>query len=224
MATTSTPTSSSAPALVERFGATERWLHWTLAVSFLLTLATGLGLYFAGLEKLLGGRETVRVVHRFAGAATVLLPLLVALLGDRRAVRRDLHAIDVWSAADRRWLRGWLWRRVGGRDELPAQGRFNAGQKANSILTGVAIALLAVTGVLVFPGIHPPFQIVSNARDLHNWVWIVFVPVLAGHVFLAALYGPTRPGLRGMLDGQVPRDWLEEHHPLTPELGEAPAD
>jgi formate dehydrogenase subunit gamma len=215
--TTSTPTSSS---LVRRFDSTERWLHWGFAVPFMVAMATGLMMYFSGAEKLIGNRELVRVTHRFAGLATIIIPLIVLVAGDRRALRLDLRAIDVWSADDRLWLRTWAWRRLGGRDNLPPQGRFNAGQKFNAVLTGAAVACLAVTGILIFPGIHPPFFLVGNGRSVHNLAWILFAPVLAGHIYLAALYGPTRPGLRGMVDGLVPRAWLRQHHPLAPELEE----
>src|SRR3984893_12074502 len=135
---TSTPISRSAVGgepLAARFNLTERLFHWAFAIPFILTMATGLGLYFPELAKLAGNRELVRDLHRFAGLATVVLPLLVLALGDRRSVGRDVREVDLWSQDDRRWFRAWLWRKVGGRDRLPAQGRFNAGQKFNAVLT-----------------------------------------------------------------------------------------
>jgi formate dehydrogenase subunit gamma len=222
VATTSTPTSSKA-ITVERFGATERWLHWAFAVPFLMTMATGLVLYFAGLERLVGNRELVRVMHRFAGLATVVLPIAVIALGDRRRLREDARVIDIWSADDRRWIRAWLWRKVGGRDRLPAQGRFNAGQKFNAVLTAAGTLWLTVTGIVIFPGIHPPFWLVANSRTLHDLAWMILFPAVIGHVFLAAVYPPTRPGLSGIFGGRVSLPWLREHHPLAPEAArEAP--
>jgi formate dehydrogenase subunit gamma len=221
---TSMPISSSAgarPERVLRFGATERWLHWTFAVPFLLTFATGLGLFFPDLAKLAGSREVVRDLHRFAGAATVLLPLLVIVVGDRRRLAQDVRDVDVWSLDDSRWMRAWLWRKVGGRDRLPPQGRFNAGQKFNAVLTAAGLFWLTVTGIVVFPGIHPPFWLVENSRALHNLTWIVLTPAIAGHIFLAAIYGPTRPGLPGIITGKVSLEWLRRHHPLAPEARDA---
>jgi len=215
VATTSTPTSPD--ALVTRFGATERWLHWTLAIPFLVAFATGLALYIPELAKLTGSREVVRNLHRFAGAGAVLLPLAVVLLGDRRAVATDVAEVDLWTAGDRQWWRAWVRRRFGGRDKLPPQGRFNAGQKVNSILSAAALFWLGVTGALIFPGFHPPFLLVENARSLHDLTWILFTPVLAGHIFLSAIYPPTRPGLAGMIGGKVPLAWLRAHHPLAVE-------
>ncbi|HXO66767.1 MAG TPA: cytochrome b/b6 domain-containing protein [Candidatus Dormibacteraeota bacterium] len=217
---TSTRTSSSPPAgdpQAERFDATERLFHWTFAIPFLVTMATGLGLYFPNLAKLAGNREVVRDLHRFAGLATVLLPALVVAFGDRRRLRQDLEAVDLWSSDDRKWFRSWLWRKVGGRDRLPPQGRFNAGQKFNAVLTAASLLWLAVTGLIIFPGIHPPFWLVSNSRDLHNLAWIVLTPAVIGHVYLAAVYPPTRPGLSGIITGRVPLAWLRQHHPLAPE-------
>jgi cytochrome b subunit of formate dehydrogenase len=120
---TSTPISSRAAGgepQADRFDGTERLFHWAFAIPFLLTMATGLGLYFPELAKLAGNRELVRDLHRFTGLATVLLPLLVLVFGDRRRLRRDVRDVDLWSDDDRRWFRAWVWRKVGGRDRLPA--------------------------------------------------------------------------------------------------------
>jgi formate dehydrogenase subunit gamma len=217
---TSTPISSRSAAgepQADRFDVTERLFHWTFAIPFLVTMATGLGLYFPNLAKLAGSREVVRDLHRFAGLATVLLPALVLVLGDRRRLRQDLEEVDLWSPDDRRWFRAWLWRKVGGRDRLPPQGRFNAGQKFNAVLTAASVLWLAVTGLIIFPGIHPPFWLVSNSRDLHDLAWILLTPAVIGHVYLAAVYPPTRPGISGIITGRVPLAWLRQHHPLAPE-------
>ena len=216
---TSTLISSSAPGepTADRFDATERLFHWGFAIPFLLTFLTGLGLYFPELAKLAGNRELVRDAHRFAGLFTVLLPAVVLLLGDRRNLRRDVHDIDLWSRDDRRWFRAWLWRKIGGRDRLPPQGRFNSGQKFNAVLTAGCLFWLSLTGLIIFPGIHPPFWLLSNSRNLHDLAWIVLTPAVLGHVFLAAIYKPTRPGLSGIITGRVPLAWLREHHPLAPE-------
>jgi len=216
---TSTLISSSAPGepTADRFDATERLFHWAFAIPFLLTFLTGLGLYFPELAKLAGNRELVRDAHRFAGLFTVLLPAVVLLLGDRRNLRRDVHDIDLWSRDDRQWFRAWLWRKIGGRDRLPPQGRFNSGQKFNAVLTAGCLFWLSLTGLIIFPGIHPPFWLLSNSRNLHDLAWIVLTPAVLGHVFLAAIYKPTRPGLSGIITGRVPLAWLREHHPLAPE-------
>ena len=214
------PTSSDMGLTVERFDATERLFHWAFAVPFLVTLITGLALYFQGLEKLVGSRELARNSHRVAGLLTVALPIVVIAFGNRRSLARDAGEIDRWSDDDRHWFRAWLWRKVGGRDRLPPQGRFNAGQKFNAVITAAAVVWLSITGLILFPPLSLPFWLVSNSRTLHNLTWILLLPAVAGHIYLAAVYGPTRPGLSGIISGRVSRAWLREHHPLAPEAAE----
>jgi hypothetical protein len=43
---------------------------------------------------------------------------------------------------------------------------------------------------------------------------VLLLPLAGGHVYLSALYGPTRPGLPGIFTGRVPATWLRHHHPL----------
>ena len=215
MATTSTPISSSeAPAgTVQRFNATERWLHWAVAAPLLLAIVTGIALVLPGTAKFFGSREILRVLHWIGGFGSVLVPLAVVLVGDRRRLAADVQEVDLWSRDDRTWMRNWLWRRVGLPGELPPAGRFNAGQKANAVLSAAALAWLGLTGVVLFPPLHPPFWMLENSRNLHNIVAFLVVPLVIGHVFLSAVYSPTRPGLAGMFTGRVPRAWLREHHP-----------
>ena len=224
---TSTPISSrdaaqlpgAAGATVERFNRTERWMHWAVAVPLLLALATGLSLFIPAAEKLFGSREIVRVAHWITGLASIVLPVVVLLGGDRRRLAVDLQEIDLWSADDRTWLRTWLARRRGLPGELPPAGRFNAGQKANAVLSAAALFWLGLTGAVLFPPLHAPFWLLENSRNLHNLTWLLLIPLVAGHIFLSAAYGPTRPGLPGMFSGLVPTSWLREHHPLDPVAG-----
>ncbi|HEV1998251.1 MAG TPA: cytochrome b/b6 domain-containing protein [Candidatus Dormibacteraeota bacterium] len=213
---TSTPISSSAVAgaTVERFNHSERWLHWAVAVPLMLAILTGLSLILPGVAKLFGSREVIRVAHWVTGFGSIVVPVVVLIIGDRRRIAADVRDVDLWSANDRVWLRSWLSRRTGLAGELPPAGRFNAGQKTNAVISAVALLSLGLTGVVLFPPLHAPFWLLENSRTLHNVTWFLLLPVVAGHIYLSGIYRQTRPGLSGMLNGMVPADWLREHHPL----------
>ena len=200
--------------MIQRFNPSERWLHWAVAVPLLLAMATGLTLILPGAAKLVGSREAVRVAHWITGFASIAAPVVVLFAGDRSRVAADVREVDLWSVDDRVWLRKWLSRRTGQAGDLPPSGRFNAGQKANAVISAVALLWLGLTGVALFPPLHAPFWLLENSRTLHNLTWFLFLPVVAGHIYLSAAYRPTRPGLSGMVTGLVPADWLKEHHPL----------
>ena len=54
---------------------------------------------------------------------------------------------------------------------------------------------------------YPPARLswmLENSRTLHNLTWVLLLPLVAGHIYLSAIYGPTRPGLSGILNGRVP--------------------
>ena len=212
---TSTPISSSAaPAgTIERFNATERWLHWAVAAPLVLAILTGVALFLPGTAKFFGSREVLRVLHWIGGFGSVLVPAVVVLLGDRRRLAVDVQEVDLWSRDDRAWMRGWLSRRTGLPGELPPAGRFNAGQKANAVFSAAALVWLGITGVVLFPPLHAPFALLENSRNLHNITAFLVVPLVLGHVFLSAIYSPTRPGLPGIFTGFVPEAWLRQHHP-----------
>src|SRR5918994_1419609 len=99
-----TPMVSDAPR-VARFGATERTLHWVHASAFLAMLATGLALYLPLLAQVLSDRPLMKALHLVAATAWLTALALVALVGDRRALRRTRRDLERFTADDVRWLR-----------------------------------------------------------------------------------------------------------------------
>jgi len=83
---------------VVRFGATERTFHWAFAIPLLGLLLSGLPISFPVLRSWISGYSTeigLRL-HLVCGAAWVLSPGLVLMLGDRGALARvgsDLFVI-----------------------------------------------------------------------------------------------------------------------------------
>ena len=207
----------AASTSIQRFNRTERGLHWTHAISFLLLLLTGCFLYFPALNELSGNLHIPHLlvlnIHVALGAFYIGGPLLWFLLGNRRALRRDLHELDVWDDDDIDFLRSPL--HVLSSAEAPPQGRFNAGQKINTILLGAAAIGFGVTGLIMWQShthIFPQWAI-QGSVNMHDILTVATAALIAGHIYLAALHPSTRPGLSGMFSGNVDRAWARHHHP-----------
>jgi cytochrome b subunit of formate dehydrogenase len=114
---------------VVRFGATERIFHGAFAIPLLGLLVSGLPISFPVLRSWITGYSTeigLRL-HLVCGAAWVLSPVLVLMLGDRGALARVSSDLFVISRQEWSWLRQlprWLaWLPC----EMRGVGRFNAG-------------------------------------------------------------------------------------------------
>ena len=188
--------------MVRRFGGTERALHWVHASGFLVMLATGLILYLPVLSEAVARRNLVKNVHLFAAVGWALAIALVIALGDRRRLAADWREIETIDADDRRWLRG----------RSAPQGRFNAGQKVNAILTVAFAVLFAVSGFFLWLGERDHRFIFDGTGTVHETLTLVSVALLAGHLYLAVIHPSTRHALRGMTTGEVSEDWAREHH------------
>jgi formate dehydrogenase subunit gamma len=189
--------------LIRRFGPTERALHWVHAAGFLAMLATGLVLYLPVLSELVARRNLVKNVHLLAAVAWVLALAVVLVVGDRARVRADWREIESFDADDRRWLRG-------GR---APQGRFNAGQKVNTILTVSFAVLFVVSGSMLWLGERDHRFILDGTGTVHELVTLGSVGLLVGHLYLAVIHPTTRHALRGMTLGDVREDWAPAYHP-----------
>jgi formate dehydrogenase subunit gamma len=205
MATASAPSGAAvarSPRYVRRFTVTERVLHWTHATAFFALLATGLVLYVPSLSIWVSRRNLVKNVHIWVAVAWVVALALVVLVGNRRALRETWREIETLDRDDRRWLRG-------GR---APQGRFNAGQKVNAILTAAFALLFLVSGFFLWLGERDHRFLLDGAVAVHDAAMYASLVLLAGHLYLAVLHPTTRHALRGMTYGDVREDWARRHH------------
>jgi formate dehydrogenase subunit gamma len=195
---------------VERFTLTERLLHWVHASAFFVLLGSGLILYLPALAADVGQRPFVKEVHLYTAFSWAAAILLIALLGNRRALLRSAREIDSFDRDDARFLRG----------RGAPQGRFNAGQKVNAIITAAFAVLFFVSGMLLWVGEQNTAIRLGGTLYLHDALMYISVVIVLGHLYLALINRSTRHSLRGMVLGSVREDWALAHHRkwLAPEL------
>ena len=195
---------------VLRFRQSERWLHWGLAVPFLVCLGSAATLiafynFFPGRPH----RDLVSWIHKAGGISLVVLPLLALA---RRPSEMRLHFHNIrqawgWTLKDLKWLALLAAAAVSKRVRLPEQGKFNAGEKLNFMGIMTSYPLFIVTGALIW----------LTGANLLAWIAhvacaLVVAPLVIGHVYMALINPGTRKGLSGMVTGYVDRDWAREHY------------
>lgn len=190
-------------AYVRRFDRTERALHWTHAAAFFLLLATGLVLLVPELSEAVARRNLVKNVHLWTAVGWAVVMVVIAVAGDRARLAADWREIERLDADDRAWLR---LRRA-------PQGRFNAGQKVNALLTAAFTVLFVVSGLVLWLGERDHRFLLDGAGTVHDAVTYASIVLVAGHLYLAVVHPTTRHALRGMTRGEVSADWAERHHP-----------
>ena len=208
-------TTRSTPRLT-RFSRTERALHWVHASAFLVLFASGLCLYLPSLSELVGRRPLLKDIHVYTALVWLAALALVLLAGDRRRLLATAREIDRFDDDDLAWLRG---KRV-------PQGRFNAGQKINAIVTAALAVLFAITGFFLWYGERNHAFRLENALLVHDWLMYISFFLLLGHLYLALLHPTTRHSLSGITRGWVREDWARRHHAkwADAQAGPEPAD
>jgi len=198
-------------ALVRRFSSAERMVHWVFAIAFLLLLFSGLGLWLPpGSNPVLDHRDLVRTVH--LDAALVLIGTLIPAMGKGAPINDLWHQVEWFDRDDWAWLRRIVVPAPLRRQPLPPQGRFNAGQKLNSIAIGASTVGFIVTGTMMWQGEHLPTSISEAADTWHLWLMGLVIPLIAGHLVLSMVLPSTRPALRGILFGSVRADFAARRH------------
>lgn len=202
----------AAPARVHRFGATERAVHWIHAAAFFVLTGTGLVMYLPALSERMGDRPTLKAIHLTAAVLWFTALVVVAILGDRPALRRAVRELERFDADDRRFLAVRRRERPHGRRSRIPQGRFNAAEKSHAIVQSALAVLFAVSGVLLWLGERNTTFRLPGTVALHDAAMYVAVVLVLGHLYLALVHRSTRPALRGIVTGEVDADWAREHH------------
>ena len=158
---------------LSRFSRTERTLHWVHASAFVVLLASGLCLYLPSLAELVGRRPLLKDIHVYTAVAWLAALALILLAGDRRRLLATAREIDRFDDDDLAWLR---------RKDAP-QGRFNAGQKINAIVTAALAVLFAITGFFLWYGERNHAFRLENALLVHDWLMYISFFLLLGHLY-----------------------------------------
>ncbi len=198
---------------MRRFTRTERSLHWTLTLVFFALLITGLALGsgLGGVAEFLhaprlatwfGNRELVKKIHIIAGFLFLLGPLAF-LVFNYKAILRGIREMDLWDRDDLLWLFSKFKR---------PQGKFNAGQKFNTIFTVATAIVFFASGFIMWKWPWFAEWQRDNAIVTHDWLTAIIVLFVAGHIFLAVINPRTRESLRGITLGWVRAKYAKRHH------------
>lgn len=204
------PTTPRPPDTILRFRGSERFLHWSLAIPFVLLYGSALLMFaFWGepAPRLL--RAAFGLAHRLAGLLLMVLPPLALFWGspDWRVHARNMREGWVWTWQDVRWLVLFPRNALDARVALPEQGKFNAAEKLNFMMVSSTYPLYIATGILIWvrSGTFAPW--VAHAATA-----VLGIPLVGGHIFMATVNPATRIGLSGMITGRVDRAWAKHHY------------
>jgi len=200
---------------VLKHGTQTRTMHWIHLLAFIILGLTGVGFYWdiGGIASIFGGEANASLVHRWTGVVFVVGPLLYILLNFDR-FSRFMDTISHFSKDDFAWLKvmgGYLpFIKV---DEVPAQDKYNAGQKILGWLIIIGCLLVILTGFPMWLWRHDvPAVFLAFCYDVHFWIAIILILLVAGHFFLAAIHPKSRVEFSSMmLDGYIDAE-ITAHH------------
>jgi formate dehydrogenase subunit gamma len=194
------------PDLLPRHDTRDRLLHWLVVIAFVFAAASGLALFHPSLYWLtgvLGGGPWSALLHPFVGLAMAAVFYWFA---------RPLWQENRLAPRDHAWLKG-IRAVVDGHEEtLPEVGKYNGGQKVLYFVMVACVALLTVSGLVLwrryFAG-YFPVGVVRLGALAHAFVAFVLVLGIVIHV-AAALW--QKGSVTAMTRGTVTLGWAYKHH------------
>jgi formate dehydrogenase subunit gamma len=191
---------------IVRHRLSSRLIHWAVALSFFVSLLSGLPIWtplFGWMAQLFGGLHVCRWLHPWAGllffAATAAM--FVHWLDDMRLRGRD-----------REWLRP---RKIVDylqhAEDNAEVGKYNGGQKLFFFAAALGALGLLVSGVVLWFPLEFPALVRELGILLHDVTFVAFVVAVVFHVYLGTAAEPgTFPS---MVRGTVTKTWARFHHP-----------
>lgn len=194
--------------VVRRWSTFERWLHWFVAITFILMAITGLSLLLgrAFLIPILGHEGFgawayfSKYLHNILGPFFFvgLLLMIVIWMRDNLPIREDID---------------WLMKAARLREGKASAGRFNAGEKLWYWFMAVGGIIVCVSGlVLDFPLFGQTRGSMQIANIVHGVLSIFWIAGTIGHIYVGTLGTPG--AFSGMTAGHVTEEWAAQHHDL----------
>jgi formate dehydrogenase subunit gamma len=196
---------------VERFKASTRLLHWTIALSATVLTVTGLFFLVEGWGFLAEDGYT-RVIHRVAAIVLMATPVLYFLLHPVASLKFIGEAFK-WGGDDLDWLKAAPDYYFGGEGEdMPAQGHINTGQKLFWLIALICSVGFIVTGLIMWTQGTDVGSGFMLATFIHDICLIVGGSMLVVHVYLGALHPKMKEALRSMITGRASVEYVKDHH------------
>jgi len=189
-----------------RYTASDRTHHWLTAIAFVLAGLSGLALFHPalfGLSGLFGGGPWTRILHPYFGVFMVLVFILLS-------ARFWSH--NAMEPRDWQWLRQYRDVVNNREDRLPEVGRYNAGQKLVYWVIVVCLAVLLLTGIVIWReyfSLYFSVRVARAASLLHAFFAFVLITSIIIHIY-AALW--VKGSVHAMVRGTVTPGWAWKHH------------
>src|ERR1700730_3475836 len=194
------------PNLIVRYTPNERTNHWITAITFVLLALSGLSMFHPSmfwLSALFGGGQWTRILHPFVGLVMFASFLILVL--------RFWHH-NYLDKSDKQWLRQIDDVLANREDKLPEIGRYNAGQKLLFFVMVACLALLLLSGILIWRryfSFYFPIEVIRLAAVVHAVAAFVLIVGIVVHIY-AALW--IKGSIRAMVRGTVTLGWARKHH------------
>lgn len=194
------------PKDLKRFTARERVNHWLVALGFILVALSGLAFFhpaFWPLAQFFGGGVWTRILHPFIG-------VLLAISFSTMFI--NFRTLNRMTSSDWEWVKR-IGELVTGNDRsMPAQEKFNAGEKLMFWALAVCLLLMALSGFIMWRSFFTfPVTVVRFASLIHAAVGATMIGLIFGHIY-AAIW--TRGTIHAMVYGTVTRAWAKQHHAI----------
>lgn len=181
--------------------------HWFLAISFLLTMFTGVAFFFpdfAWLTEILGTPALARAVHPFTGIIMFVAFIILAIIYWR---------YNIPEKNDIRWAMGIVEVLKGNEHAVSDNGKYNLGQKMLFWTLNLAMIVLLVTGFIMWRQYFShifPIPVLRIAILFHSLsAFMLFTGILV-HIYMAFW---IKGSITGMVEGWVSVRWAKKHHP-----------
>lgn len=194
---------------IVRFGPYERFVHWVLAVCFVILALSGLNITFGrplllplmSPEAFSTFSQWAKYAHNFLSFPFTLGVILMFFMwvAENMPTRVDIE---------------WLKRGGGmiGHDHPPAY-RFNGGQKILFWIVTFGGAAMAITGyMLIFPFYGTDIHSMQLAEIGHSIIGMLFIGTIIAHIYIGTM--GMEGAFEAMGSGTVDVNWAKEHHEL----------
>ena len=175
---------------VDRFALPVRWVHGLTGLFMIVCILTAAVLYNGSIAVLVGHRYLVEQTHLWSGLA-LPVPLVAGLAS--RSYRDDAGRLNRFTR----------------RDGTIEVGKFNAGQKLNASLSAGSIAVLLLSGSVMYLTNLTPLAWRSGATFVHDWFALAVGLLVVGHIAMAVRDPHALTGIR---TGRVPLRWARREH------------